>query len=128
MKKLLLLLLVVLVFCCEARPPKRITPRPKPRKPIKEYVQKVNWKHIAAGGAAAGTVVAAYKISDGVQEGMERAAKEDPEKFLDNFSSFLSPVKFLFYGLAAILLAWVSIPIIQNLKRKDKNESHDQQK
>ena len=128
MKKLLLLLLVVLVFCCEARPSRRITPKHPPRKPIKEYVQKVNWKHIAAGGAAAGTVIAAYKISDGVQEGMERAAKEDPETFLDNFSSFLSPVKFLFYGLAAILLAWVSIPIIQNLKRKDKNESHDQQK
>ena len=128
MKKLLLLLLVVLVFCCEARPPRRINPRPKPRKPFKEYVQKVNWKHIAAGGAAAGTVVAAYKISDGVQEGMERAAKEDPETFLDNFSSFLSPVKFLFYGLVTILLAWVSIPIIQNLKRKVKNESHNQQK
>ena len=73
MKKLLLLLLIALVFCCEARPPRRISPRPKPRKPFKEYVQKVNWKHIAAGGAAAGTVVAAYKISDGVQEGMERA-------------------------------------------------------
>ena len=128
MKKLLLLLLVTLVFCCEARPPRRISPRPKPRKPFKEYVQKVNWKHIAAGGAAAGTVVAAYKISDGVQEGMERAAREDPETFLDNFSSFLSPVKFLFYGLVTILLAWVSIPIIQNLKRKVKNESHNQQK
>ena len=128
MKRLLLLLLVALVFCCEARPPRRISPRPKPRKPFKEYVQKVNWKHIAAGGAAAGTVVAAYKISDGVQEGMERAAREDPETFLDNFSSFLSPVKFLFYGLAIILLAWVAIPIIQNLKRKVKNESHDQQK
>ena len=128
MKKLLLLLLVALVFCCEARPPRRITQKPTPRKPIKEYVQKVNWKHIAAGGAAAGTVVAAYKISDGVQEGMERAAKEDPETFLDNFSSFFSPLKLLFFGLAAILLAWVSIPIIQNLKRKVKNESHNQQK
>ena len=128
MKKLLLLLLVVLVFCCDARPPRRISPKPPPRKPIKEYVQKVNWKHIAAGGAAAGTVVAAYKISDGVQEGMERAAREDPETFLDNFSSFFSPLKLLFYGLVTILLAWVSIPIIQNLKRKVKNESHDQQK
>jgi hypothetical protein len=128
MKKLLLLLLVTLVFCCEARSPRRVTPRPNPRKPIKEYVQKVNWKHIAAGGAAAGTVVAAYKISDGVQEGMERAAREDPETFLDNFSSFFSPLKLLFYGLVTILLAWVSIPIIQNLKRKVKNESHDQQK
>ena len=55
----------------------------------KEYVQKVNWKHIAAGVAAAGTIIATYKISDGVQEGMERAAKEDPEIFLDNFSTFL---------------------------------------
>ena len=128
MKRLLLLLLVALVFCCEARPPKRITPRPNPRKPFKEYVQKVNWKHIAAGGAAAGTVVAAYKISDGVQEGMERAAREDPETFLDNFSSFFSPLKLLFYGLVTILLAWVSIPIIQNLKRKVRNESHDKQK
>ena len=128
MKKLLLLLLVTLVFCCEARPPRRISPKPTPRKPIKEYVQKVNWKHIAAGGAAAGTVVAAYKISDGVQEGMERTAREDPETFLDNFSSFFSPLKFLFYGLVTILLAWVSIPIIQNLKRKVKNESHNQQK
>ena len=128
MKKLLLLLLVALIFCCEARPPRRITPKSPPRKPIKEYVQKVNWKHIAAGGAAAGTVVAAYKISDGVQEGMERAAKEDPETFLDNFSSFFSPLKLLFYGLVTILLAWVSIHIIQNLKRKVKNESHNQQK
>lgn len=128
MKKLLLLLLVALMFCCEARPLRRTTPKPAPRKPIKEYVQKVNWKHIAAGGAAAGTVVAAYKISDGVQEGMERAAKEDPETFLDNFSSFFSPLKLLFYGLVTILLAWVSIPIIQNLKRKVKNESHNQQK
>ena len=47
----------------------------------KEYVQKVNWKHIAAGVAAAGTIIAVYKISDGVRKEWKEQQKKIPKHF-----------------------------------------------
>ena len=43
--------------------------RPRRHRPAKtiEVVRKVPWQTVAAGGVAAGTVIAAYKISDGVE-------------------------------------------------------------
>lgn len=52
----------------------------------------VSWKTIAAGGAAAGTLVAAYKISDGVEEGMKTVAREKPEVFADILTPFAWPL------------------------------------
>ena len=52
----------------------------------------VSWKTIAAGGAAAGTVVAAYKISDGVEEGMKTVAREKPEAFANILTPFSWPL------------------------------------
>ena len=54
----------------------------------------VSWKTIAAGGAATGTVVAAYKLSDGVEEGMKTAAEKAPVTFLSSvtLSSIILPV------------------------------------
>ena len=52
----------------------------------------VSWKTIAAGGAAAGTLVAAYKISDGVEEGLKTVAREKPEVFADILTPFAWPL------------------------------------
>jgi hypothetical protein len=59
-----------------------------------EKSNPVSWKTIAAGGAATGTVVAAYKLSDGVEEGMKTAAEKAPVTFLSSItlSSIILPV------------------------------------
>ena len=58
----------------------------------------VSWKTIAAGGAAAGTLVAAYKISDGVEEGMKTVAREKPEVFADILTPFATPLRIIVLG------------------------------
>ena len=64
----------------------------------------VPWKTVAAGGAAAGTVIAAYKVSDGVEEGIKTVAKEKPEVFVESLSVLTWPIRwaafifFLFSG------------------------------
>lgn len=65
----------------------------EPMRPV-EKSNPVSWKTIAAGGAATGTVVAAYKLSDGVEEGMKTAAEKAPVTFLSSvtLSSIILPV------------------------------------
>ena len=68
-----------------------------------EKTNPVSWKTVAAGGAAAGTVVAAYKIGSGVEEGMATAAKEAPVAFLSSIT-----LSSLFIPLIAV----VGIPVV----------------
>jgi len=85
MKTLLILLLALMTGIVSAVPMRR--PYRKPIKPAHvETTHPVSWKTIAAGGAAAGTVVAAYKIGNGVEEGMATAAKEAPVAFLSSIT------------------------------------------
>ena len=42
----------------------------------------LSWKQIAAGGAAVGTVIAAYNISSGMENSLERASEKEPLAFL----------------------------------------------
>lgn len=53
----------------------------------------VPWKTVAAGGAAAGTVIAAYKVSDGIEGGIKTVAKEKPEVFADTLSVLTWPIR-----------------------------------
>lgn len=59
-----------------------------------EKTNPVSWKSIAAGGAATGTVVAAYELSDGFGESMKTAAEKAPVTFLSSItlSSIILPV------------------------------------
>ena len=77
MKILLVFCVMLCMVCAEARhcPMRRRVPRKSP-------ITQLSWKQIAAGGAAAGTVVAAYKISNGVENGLEKAAEKEPALFL----------------------------------------------
>ena len=85
MKTLLFLLLAIITAFVSAAPVRR--PFRKPLKPARvETTHPVSWKTIAAGGAAAGTVVAAYKLGNGLEEGMATAAKEAPVAFLSSIT------------------------------------------
>ena len=48
----------------------------------KPLITKETWKPIVAGGAAAGILVAAYKVSDGIADGLRTVAKDDPSTFM----------------------------------------------
>ena len=65
------------------------------------------WKTVVAGGAAAGTVIAAYKISDGVEEGIKTVAKEKPEAFTDSLSMLTWPVRWAAFVLFLISGCWI---------------------
>ena len=67
----------------------------------------VPWKTVAAGGAAAGTVIAAYKVSDGVEEGIKTVAKEKPEVFADTLSVLTWPIRWAVLVLALLIFFWI---------------------
>lgn len=106
MKYLLILYLLACSTCAEAKTMRfhrrRLSHKPTP--------YKLSWKQIAAGGAAAGTVVAAYKISNGMENSMEKAAEKEPRAFLGLWA-YLSSL--LMAAGAFALYKW-----FHNLKKK----------
>ena len=85
MKTILILFLALITAFVSATSMRR--PYRKPLKPARvETTHPISWKSVAAGGAAVGTVVAAYKIGNGVEEGMATAAKEAPVAFLSSIT------------------------------------------
>ena len=95
--KLFLALLLSTMMLTASAAPHRIHRRPRirPPRPLRtvEVVRKIPWQSIAAGGAAAGTVIVAYKVSDGVEEGLKTVAKEKPEVFTDSLSILTRPFR-----------------------------------
>ncbi len=93
MKFILAAFLSALTLTASAAPHK--VHRPRRHRPVKtiEVVRKVPWQTVAAGGVAAGTVIAAYKISDGVEDGLKTVAQEKPEAFTDSLSVLTWPFR-----------------------------------
>ena len=82
----------------------------------------VPWKTVAAGGAAAGTVIAAYKVSDGVEDGIRTVAKEKPEVFADTLSVLTWPVRWAAFVLFLLSGCWIAKKLLelkQPSNRKD---------
>ena len=75
----------------------------------------VPWKTVAAGGAAAGTVIAAYKVSDGVEEGIKTVAKEKPEVFADTLSVLTRPIRWAALALFLLVYYWIWRVLIRRL-------------
>ena len=109
MKALTVICMVLCLTCAEAGP-HRIPPRRVPR----PGHTSLSWKQIAAGGAAAGTVIAAYKVSNGIENSFERAAERDPRGFL-NLWAYL-PHLLMLTGIFA-LYKWY-----QNLNRRKEEK------
>ena len=73
----------------------------------------VPWKTVAAGGAAAGTVIAAYKVSDGVEEGIKTVAKEKPEVFADALSVLTWPTRWAAFVLFLLSGCWIAKKLLE---------------
>ena len=101
--------------------------RPRRHRPVKtlEVVRKVPWQTVAAGGVAAGTIIAAYKISDGVEDGLKTVAQEKPEAFTDSLSVLTWPLRWavLIALLCSGYFVWRKITKYLNTKGY-KNEDH----
>ncbi len=106
MKHFLLAALLLLGFVCEARPMAPRLFRHLPRKI--ERIRPPSWKQIAAGGVALGTVVGAYKVADGVQNGVREAAEKNPEGFFALLSGLTLPLRFVLWSLAFLGLGWIA--------------------
>ena len=106
MKLLFILLAVLLSVASSAAPHYH---RTRPRVPATtRIIRAVPWKTVAAGGAAVGTVIAAYKISDGVEEGMKIAAKEKPEVFPQSFAVITWPIRWAALILFIVSGCWIA--------------------
>ena len=127
MKHFLLATLLLLGFVSEARPMGSRVFRQLPRKI--ERIRSPSWKQIAAGGVALGTVVGAYKVADGVQNGMRDAAEKNPEGFFALLSGLTLPLRFVLWSLAFLGLGWIARKIHKKYsicpknKEKVKNET-----
>ena len=109
MKSLLMVCLSLCLICADAghhRIPRRRVPRP--------WHTSLTWKQIAAGGAAAGTVVAAYKVSNGIENGFEKAAEKDPKGFLNIWAFF--PHLLALVGIFALYKWYRNL----NLRKEEK--------
>ena len=106
MKSFLALVLAVLSVVTFAATPNIHRPHRHASTPRKTEIV-VPWKTVAAGGAAAGTVVAAYKISDGVEDGIKTVAKEKPEVFADTLSVLTWPIRWAALALFLLVYYWI---------------------
>ena len=125
MKLLIVAILSALTLIASATPHWKHLPRRQRPARAMEVVRKVPWQTVAAGGVAAGTVIAAYKISDGVEDGLKTVAKEKPEAFTDSLSVLTWPLRWavLIALLCSGYFIWRRIKKYFNTKGY-KNENH----
>ena len=91
---------LVLLLVLAALMPPTYAGRARPRLPlIRELVRKTPWQNIAAGGAAAGTVIVAGKVGNGVENGLRTVARESPGTFANCVTPLRLPFQVAFYVL-----------------------------
>lgn len=87
------------------------------------FLERLDWKVIMAGGLSTAAVVAAYKVSDGVQDGLETVAKGSPGHFARTVGVLSQPVRTVLtlFGLAlAAMLLWRLWPWVRRLTPRPK--------
>lgn len=112
MKSLLVLFLALLSVVAFAATPNIHRPHRRVSAPRKTQIV-VPWKTVAAGGTAAGTVIAAYKVSDGVEEGIKTVAKEKPEVFADALSVLTWPTRWAAFVLFLVSGCWITKKLLE---------------
>ena len=102
MKLILILMAVLLSVVSSAAPHYH---RTRPRVPTaRRIIRAVPWKTVLAGGAAAGTIIAAYKISNGVEDGIKTATKEKTETVSGAVSGTMSVMSWIIRLVALLLV------------------------
>ena len=113
MKSFLSLVLALLCVVASASTHQHLRARHPASAPHKMEIV-VPWKTVAAGGAAAGTVIAAYKVSDGVEEGIKTVAKEKPEVFADTLNVLTWPVRWAAFVLFLLSGCWIAKRLLEH--------------
>ena len=110
MKKILILCFLGCMLSAAAAGPRYHRP-PRHRSPHQSsIVHKIPWKTIVAGGAATGIVITSYKLSDGVETGLETAAQKRPDLFLQQINPWSLSLKLLLGGgIVAVLYYLIKI-------------------
>ena len=106
MKRILILFLALITAVSTAAVPYHRPMKPLPKRP--NHVRVIPWKTILAGGAATGTVIAAYRISGGVAEGVKTVAKEKPEAFADSLSVLTWPIRWAAMIFFLVSGCWIA--------------------
>ena len=106
MKSLVALFLALVSIVTFAATPSIHRPHRRVSTPHKTEIV-VPWKTVVAGGAAAGTVIAAYKVSDGVEDGIKTVAKEKPEVFADTLSVLTWPIRLAALAVFLLVYYWI---------------------
>ena len=122
MKSLLILFLAVLSSVSVSATHGCPQPHRRASTPRKTQIV-VPWKTVAAGGAAAGTVVAAYKISDGVEEGIKTVAKEKPEVFADTLSVLTWPIRWAAFVLFLLSGCWIAKRLLEHKTTSNRKDT-----
>ena len=112
MKPLFALLLAVLSVVTFAATPNTHRSHRRASAPRKTEIV-VPWKTVVAGGAAAGTIITAYKVSDGVEEGIKTVAKEKPEVFAETLSVLTWPIRWAALVLFLVVYYWILRALIR---------------
>ena len=77
------------------------------------FLNSLDWKKILATGLTASVIIGTYKVSDGIEGGLEEISKKHPEVFRetasDTIQAILSPFLLgggVFFGGMALMLLW----------------------
>lgn len=128
MKLLLILLICITSFTAVlAKPAGVLRPKTQVYSRLKSsnalhkapLVGKETWKPIVAAGAAGAALVASYKLSDGMEDGLRTAAKEDPKAFMGSVNWLVTPL-ILFAIVLGLFFLYKLIPVIKRLLQEPK--------
>lgn len=89
------------------------------------FLKKLDAKKILAIGLTASMITAAYKVSDGIETGIEQVAKNNPETFQNVLGNIVLPFQIL-VGVSVVLFAWPLFKLLRRLCCFRKAESQAQ--
>lgn len=69
-----------------------------------KVLNALNWKNIMAAGLSAAMITGAYKVTDGIEDGLKIVAEKEPEKFVDAINNVVSPVRWILFVVCFVLL------------------------
>lgn len=93
------------------------------RKGGTSILKKLDTKKILALGLTASMITAAYKVSDGIETGIEQVAKSNPETFQNVVGNIVLPFQIL-VGILVVLFAWPLLKLWRRLCRSGKSQTN----
>lgn len=69
-----------------------------------QFLNNLSWKKILATGLSAAAITSAYKISNGIEHGIETTAEKEPKSFVEIVSDFTAPFKWGIFFLLLFLI------------------------